>query len=244
MIDQEPKQMLQNARDYVKSGAYAEALDSYSWVYENSLVYNPMWIGPRNSYVVIEWVELGQVYPPARAELESIRDAKTARLREGAYDHLLFHDVMAINRAFGQLALTSTLFAEIAERNPEFAKKCILAALPALIDTLDISLARKFIPSAEEFLGNWIKMIQSSIDSDTGATDDKSNMKRIVSRKLYLDHARQLLDVLIGVGEIDEAARAAAFAIESVPPSQFRDEVRNELSSYLQVENSQGNPQS
>jgi hypothetical protein len=54
----------------------------------------------------------------------------------------------------------------------------------------------------------------------------------------------QLLDVLVGVGEIDEAARVAAFAIESVPPSQIYDEIRNELSSYLHADNSQGTPQS
>lgn len=46
MLDQEVKQTLQNARAHVKSGAYAEALDSYSWVYENGMVYDPMWIGP------------------------------------------------------------------------------------------------------------------------------------------------------------------------------------------------------
>jgi len=244
MLDQEPKQMLQNARAYFKSGAYAEALDSYSWAFENSLVYDPMWIGPRNSYVVMEWAELGQVYPPARAELELIRDAKMAELREGALDHILFHDVMAINRALGQLALTSALFAEIAERNPELARKCFPLALPALIDTLDIPLARRFIRSPEEFLGIWIKMIQSSIESDVGATDDKSNLRRWGSKKIYLDHVHQLLDVLVGAGEIDEAARVAAFAIESVPQSQIRDEIRNELSSYLRTDNSQGTPQS
>lgn len=232
--------MLQNARAYVKTGAYAEALDSYSWVFENSLVYSPMWIGPRNSYVVSEWADLGQVYPPARVELESIRDAKTAKLREGVFDEILFHDVAAINRAFGQLALTSTLFAKIAELNPEFAQKCLPVALPALIDTLDISLARRFIPSPEEFLDVWTKMIQSSIKNDTGATDEKSNLKRLGSKKIYLDHVHQLLNILIGVGEIDEAARAAAFAIESVPPSEFREKVRKDLSSYLQADNSQG----
>jgi hypothetical protein len=244
MLDQEVKLMLQKARANVKSGAYAEALNSYSWVYENGMVYDPMWIGPRNSFVVMEWAELGQVYPPARTDLESVLKAKTARLREGALDHVLFHDVMAINRALGQLALTSALFAEIAERNPEFAQKCFPFALPALIETLDISLARRFIRSPEEFLAVWIKMIQSSIKNDDGATDDKSNLKRWGSKKIYLDHVHQLLDVLVGVGEIDEAARAAAFAIGSVPPSQCRDEIRNELSSYLQADNRQETPQS
>jgi hypothetical protein len=192
--------------------------------------------------VVSEWAELGQLYPPARAELESIRDSKTARLREGALDHVLFHDVIAINRALGQFALTSALFAEIAECNPELAQKCFRLALPALIETLDISLARRFIRSPEEFLSIWIKMIQSSIENDAGATDDKSNLRRWGSKKIYLDHVHQLLDVLVGVGEIDEAARAAAFAIESVPPSEFHDEIRNELSSYLLADNSQGPP--
>jgi hypothetical protein len=188
MLDQEPKRMLQSARAHVKAGAYAEALESYSWVYENALVYDPMWFGIRDSYVVMEWAELGKVYPPARTELELIRDQKTARLREGAFDHFLFKEVMAINSALGQFALSSALFAEIAERDREFAQKCLPAALPALIDTLDISLARRFIRSPEEFLGIWIKMIQSSIENDAGATDDKSNLKRWGSKKIYLDH--------------------------------------------------------
>ena len=55
---------------------YAEALGIFVWYYNNGLKYHPAEYGVRNSFCLAEWIEFGEVYPPALAELQKIRDAK------------------------------------------------------------------------------------------------------------------------------------------------------------------------
>src|SRR5271157_4655230 len=170
MKDVVPKQVLCEARSLVKSGAYAEAFEKYRWFYENALIYERALCGVRNSYVLLEWVDLGKVYPPARQELETVRDEKVTSLRDGSINVELFLDLSAINFVICQVELTSTIFAEIAERDREFAQKCFHAALPALVQTLDFSLARRFIKSPEDSLGKLATVLNRSIESNHSMT--------------------------------------------------------------------------
>lgn len=56
---------------------YAEALGIFVWYYDNALKYNRSEYGVRNSFTLSQWIQLGKDYPPALAELQKIRDAKT-----------------------------------------------------------------------------------------------------------------------------------------------------------------------
>jgi hypothetical protein len=103
MTNIDPEQVLGEARELADSGAYAEALEKYRWFHENALAHEPSMYGVRLSFALRSWAQLGEVYPPARAALESIRDAKAAALRDGSLDRELFEDVESINEMLGQV---------------------------------------------------------------------------------------------------------------------------------------------
>jgi hypothetical protein len=241
MTDAYPIEVLQDARISTRNGAYSEALDKYRWFYENALVYERGLSGVRNSYVLNEWAQLGEVYPPARRELESVRDEKTTLLREGSPEVGLFFDLSSINFALGQVELTSALFAEIAERGREFAQKCFRAALPALVETLDFSLARRFVKPPQDSLGFLARILNIGIESCLSDASDYSIMypKSLIS--VYMKNVHLFLDVLVGVGEAEEAGRFAAAAVELVSHPVCRQEIRYRLRSYLAEDSNRGN---
>jgi hypothetical protein len=241
MTDVYPIQVLREARSLVKSGAYAEAFDKYRWFYDNALVYERALCGVRNSYVLMEWADLGKVFPPARQELEIVRDEKVALLREGSSNAELFIDVSAINSVIGQVELTSAIYAEIAENEPEFAQKCFRAALPALVHTLDFTLARRFIKSPEDSLGAFAKILNRNIESGHSMDADSPITLQKALVHNYVKNVLHLLDVFVGVGDAAETRKFAVAAVELVSPSISRDEVREKLRPYLPEDGIGGN---
>jgi hypothetical protein len=141
----EPTKVLRDPRQLVKSEQYAAALEKYIWFHNHALDFDRALAGVRLSYAIDEWVDLGEVYPPARSALESVRDAKAELLTQGAYDVNLFHDVASINRAFGQVDRTSDLFKSIANVDRGVATKCFHIALESLVRMKEFDLAQSFI---------------------------------------------------------------------------------------------------
>jgi hypothetical protein len=94
----DPREILRQARQLVKSEQYAEALEKYIWFHDHALDTDRALVVVRLSYAISEWVDLGEVYPPARSALESVRDAKAELLAQGTYDVNLFHDVASAAR--------------------------------------------------------------------------------------------------------------------------------------------------
>jgi len=225
MTDRDPSEVLKDARKLVECGQYDEALKEYRWFHESALAPDPVLRGVRLSFALSYWVQLGDVYPPARAELESIRDAKDTALRDGSQDRELFDDVSAINEKLGQVERTSSLFAEIAKGDREFARRCFPLARAALVHTRDYSLARAFIRSPLEALVRLAGRLNRSIaDTPTEATPS-SIMRQKADVENYIEDVQHLIEILAGVGEADEAERLRILAIESIVSPAIRHDV-------------------
>src|SRR5262245_1318290 len=129
MTDDAPEddagQVLRDARAAARRGAHAEALEKYLWFHHHALDHSPALAGVRLSYAISEWVELGNAYPPALEALESIQSNNLRLLKKGSCEFHLFHDFASINERLGRSELTTSLFAELAQHQPEFAQKCI-----------------------------------------------------------------------------------------------------------------------
>jgi hypothetical protein len=229
MTVRDPKQVLRDARRLVECGQYAEALKEYRWFHENAVASDPALCGVRLSFALRYWVQLGDVYPPARAELESIRDAKTATLLAGSLDRALFADVSAINEYLGQVERTSSLFAEVAMGDREFARRCFPSARTALVHTRDYALARVFIRSPLETLERLAARLNRSLaDTPTEATAS-SIMLQKADVENYIEDVQHLIEILAGVGEADEAERLRILAIESIVSPAIRHDVNARL---------------
>jgi hypothetical protein len=229
MINIDPSQVFREARNLARSGAYAEALEKHLWFHENALVHDPSLCGVRLSVALRDWIKLGELYPPARDALEFVRDAKAITLREGSLDRELFYDVESINEVLGHVECTSALCAEIALQNRDFARKCFRAAFPALVRTQNFSLARSFISSPTETLGRFVSRLNKNIRNLPAPATESSAELSEVHVEIYVEEVILLLDLLIGIGDVDEAKLIVATAVDSVACSVTCDEIREQL---------------
>jgi hypothetical protein len=223
----DPREVLRQARQLVKSQQYAAALEKYIWFHDHALDADRALTGVRLSYAISEWVDLGEVYPPARRALESVRDAKSESLMEGTYQASLFHDVASINRALGQVGRTRDLFKTIAGVDRGVAEKCFRIALEALVHTKEFGLARSFIPDPRKE----IDQFATSLKLARQYTEVSQEMLQDTFVRIYVKKVSLILQVFLGVGEDDVANHLRHYALECVPDAQFRDLIMERLFS-------------
>jgi len=224
----DPKEILRQARQFVKSQQYSAALEKYIWFHDHALDFDRALVGVRLSYAIFEWVDLGKVYPPARSALESVRDAKTESLTQGTYDVSLFHDVASINRALGQLERTRDLFKTIAKADRSAAEKCFLLALESLVDTKEFTLARSFMPDPQKQLERFAMPFNFGQQSRPSVSPEIQEVQEAEVR-IYVKKVNQILQVFNGVGEGDASNRLRTYALECVPDAQLRDRILERL---------------
>jgi hypothetical protein len=206
---------LHDAHSAAKGGRYEEALDGYIWFHENSENV-PGLGGVRLSFALAYWVDLGRVYPPARTALEEIRDRKTKSILRGFRDVASFHDVVAINKHLGCERATYELFVALNSSSPALASNYSSLALPAIINSGDLHLARQFLPCPREELqrlAETFKMMSARIDLQTCI-------------RLYVDDVNIILETLRGVEDLEQADHVYASALESFESVQVREAVR------------------
>lgn len=222
-MTEDPRQILMEARQAARLGAHAEALQKYLWFHHHALEHDVALTGVRLSYALGEWFELGNAYPPALDALELVQAANSQSLQGDARDRTTFHDFASINDRLGQSGRTSSMFREIAERQPEFAKECWLLALPSLIRTRDFGLARRFATSPLVRLDSHLTSFAKLLNERQPSREDDLLIG------LYARRILELMKVFEGVGEQDEAGRLQAKAIEELTSPNDREELRRQL---------------
>jgi len=223
----EATKVLREARQLVKSEQYAAALEKYIWFHDHALDFDRALAGVRLSYAILEWVDLGEVYPPARDALERVRDAKTESLTQGTYEVMLFHDVTSINRAFGQVERTCDLFKIIADADRSFAEKVFRIALESLVRTKEFVLARSVMPDPQKQIEHFAMPFKFAQQSTR--TDSADMLETVV--RIYAKNVNLILQVFLGVGEADVADHLRHYALECVADAQLRNRIVEHLSS-------------
>jgi hypothetical protein len=122
--DQLPKTVLREARSLTAQARYDVALEKYLWFYRHALEYNEAFLGVRLSFVLSEWVGLGEKYSPARDALLSVRDESIAAFENGQGSFKLFMDVSAINAYLQDDVQTVELFKLLHRTDPDLARQC------------------------------------------------------------------------------------------------------------------------
>lgn len=228
MSETDPREILRQARQLVKSKQYAEALEKYIWFHDHALDTDRALVGVRLSYAISEWVDLGEVYPPARSALESVRDAKAELLAQGIYDVNLFHDVASINRAFGQVDRTSDLFKSIANADRGVAAKCFNIALESLVRMKEFDLARSFISDPRKEIDHFAMPLKFAPQQTQSVSRE---MMQETFVRIYIKKVNSLLQIFTGMGDEEASNQLRLYAVECVTDAQFRDTIREQLYS-------------
>lgn len=224
------KERYKNAQEAARDGRYEEALREHIWFHDHALAEQSSLYGVRLSYALADWVELGKVYPPALAALQAVRDAKAVSLQNGDGNRALFHDVESINDSLTEHESTYQLFVQLLKVNPTMAKGCADLALPSIVRAKDFVLARTLIEDPERAVQKWSRVLNEDVADLAHEPPRKAPLQEAYVH-FYAQRIRELLAVLVGVGDLALAESIRKTALTSIESSSVRDAVDAALSN-------------
>jgi len=119
-MDQNPSDVLTEARKAFEDKAYAIALEKYQWFFENAIKIRPSLYGVRLSYCLIEWAELSKEHPPAKDALIQLKE-KSLKLFHGNLSREHFHEYSSIAEYLGDSKEVFREFLRIHESDTKLA---------------------------------------------------------------------------------------------------------------------------
>ena len=156
--EDEATKALKDAQAFARAGEFEKALERHEWYHANALRIRQAQYGVRLSFALSYWKQLGDKYPPALASLTNLRDQGSQAALDGKAAPELFHDVVSINRTLKEEAKSVTLFKTLAEKQPDFAKKCFRYMDDTLVDVGELELF-------EKYSGDLVGYLKRKIDS-------------------------------------------------------------------------------
>jgi len=121
--DPNPSEILNSTVDDTRTGAYETALAKFLWFHKNAVRLEPGQSAVRVSFALGYWLELANVFPPARDAYIQTRDETESALRADWSNFDLFRDVAYLNRHLGDEIRTADLFAYVATRDHATAQR-------------------------------------------------------------------------------------------------------------------------
>ena len=114
------------AIDDARHGRYDAALEKTLWYWDNAVKIQPSLSAVRRSFLLSDWLSLGESYPPALEKLKAIRDDLEDRILSNDQVRVCaddFADFAVINQTLRQDVRTIQLFKKIEERSPQDAER-------------------------------------------------------------------------------------------------------------------------
>jgi hypothetical protein len=224
----DPRERLSAGQLAAREGRYEEALREYVWFHDHALEHAQSLYGVRLSFALGYWMDLAQVYPEAKKELERIRDRKTAKLASGDGDRALFHDVESINQRLGAEDRTYQLFLTMLSTAPALAKACAGLAIETIVKAEDFALAQRFADSPEEALLRYSEQLNEDVANLTG---DAERKRRVLDAyvHIYCNRVGIAIAILRGVGKSEEALLCREWAEALVQSERVRKRVQRLL---------------
>src|SRR5262245_12619760 len=128
----DPFEILHSAVADTRDGSHADALTKFLWFHHNALRYDEALLGVRLSFALSDWLQLAELYPPARAAFVRTRnETEAAFAAEPSFGR--FHDLAALNRELGDGLRTADAFTAVARPDPATAEGLYHVAEPFLV---------------------------------------------------------------------------------------------------------------
>jgi len=226
--------ILQEAKDLMTRHDYEGALQRQIW-YHNHSTSDPSQVGVRNSFALADWVELGRRYPKAMQALLEIRDENERKIYsdEGYFD--LFMETASLNDELGHQEKTYALFKHLAASSDQkLAQQCYPIVEGLLASHGDYEMCTNYIGDPEKrfkkLQDQWqrSKKWEQQMDERMRAAQKQLQSNGMASAswpqpaipsppkladKTFVAHTRQLIEILIGVGDRTDAEKTQREAI-------------------------------
>lgn len=206
---------------------YEDALAKHVWYHENALKYGIGQGGVRLSFVLSDWLALGEAYPPALEKLKSIQNGLEKQLAAGKGDAQQFQDYSAINKPLKEVKRTSDIFVLLDEKYPAQAKMFFHIALPALVTAKEYALCGKYIQTD--------KFYQSAVENFRSMLKFESEHPRVgprnqsFAKQSFPNRCCTLVALLVKNNRLDEAKKVAADAAKEFDDADFKAQLEKAL---------------
>jgi hypothetical protein len=226
----DPSEILDSARKDTLAGWHADALAKFLWFHHNALRYRDSLAGVRLSFALSGWLDLGGVYPPARAAFLRTRDdAEAACAAEPGFEP--FHDLAALNGYLGDGRRTADVFAAIARRSPAIAELLYTVAERYLVAAGRFAECGPFLaPEKRMWLAGESYKVMAEYEA--GLPDGEDQPPKL-ARAFYVRDAATLVALLVLNGRTAEASQARVTALAVLDDEEFRTVLAAAMSGHL-----------
>jgi serine/threonine-protein kinase len=122
----DPNTIRKLALDDARHGRYDAALEKVLWYWDNAVTIQPSLSAVRRSFLLSDWLELGEAHPPALTKLISVRDRLRDRILSADQIRVRdddFADLAALNRTLRQEDETIRVYELIKRKDPKDAER-------------------------------------------------------------------------------------------------------------------------
>jgi hypothetical protein len=185
--------------------------------------------------VMVEWAQLAEAYPPARAALVALRDEHAALLRSGDLHSgtsrfsdeptSRFWDIAWFNDILHDTHSTHELFTWLMQALPEEAQRQSMRALPAIVAEGDFALAARYMREPLMLLDevNGTARFQPLLPAINRAPRLAATLTN------YIKDVGLQCAILAGLGHADEAKDLRATALAGIESAELRALAQREL---------------
>ncbi len=157
-------QFLAKARNQLKEHRYAEATESYVWLWNNIIELEPLLIGIRGSFMINEIKPLIQAYPDARTAFTQIRDESKRTIdqatKQGTTDHQALQDwIVLSHNALGdsQPVLDWAVQADTTEEGQAALERQYFLIDDLLLESGHAAILGRALPSGDSYVADAIE---------------------------------------------------------------------------------------
>ena len=227
----DPSAIMQEAAADAAAGKYEIALAKQIWYHENAVKLQPAQSGVRLSFAMMNWLKLGEKYPPALEKLIEIRDETEKKMRDENRIRVRFEDFQdftAINKTLRQEERTVEVFKWLSAASEEDAKLMYRISEPALIKYKEYEMCGKYIDPESD-----VQRIGDSYAQGLTMTQKFGKEYQNFVDKTVVNQAAILVAILVKNDRVPEAKEAANQLKGFVTDAKLSEKLKRELDSAL-----------
>jgi hypothetical protein len=222
--DPDPHVILREAKADTQAGRFEEALAKHVWFHRHALDIEEALYGVRLSFALSYWMDLAEVYPPAKAKLIEIRDETEKQVTTSKEPRDSFHDFESINSALGDENRTIALFTSLDKDNSDLAKEVFDLACPDLINAGKIKQFSKYVDPKD--YSRQVEAFRTVVDSDE---PEFAKAHTDFAQKAFVNEVSTMVALLVLSDRKSEAERIAADAETVFDDKAFAGELEKAL---------------
>lgn len=209
-----PSEMLAKAREAVRTSDFSTALELYEWFFDHALDGDSAsYYGVRLSYCLDEWNRLGQVFEPAKIQLE-IKFRHSLAEFTRTRDPERFHDYVSIGSYISRDELPIAQFLELHNSDRALAKEIVRFIWDILVEAGHLRVCGEYLDDPNPAYNRQLEIFDVTMEMCESEPELGGFEFAAHNLERYRKGVTQLVEVLNATDRCEDA-RAISMRAES-----------------------------